>query len=262
MAGWNYNTSKRMKKVKTGTFYNLLPAGTTVDVSTIFGIPMNYNDDELASKADDYEKYKADSSKLDSGYFDVRFIDNYEDSGRTMMIIKFATPENVAANGMQFWYKLHSNYENIMQAGTTLENDVAFVNTTGGAVLPKHTVGTQDIVSESQCYDKIQAENAGLTSYAIGSTNYVLVDATSWGFSKYVKAQTEYETSATTLPNNDYVYKLSYSQSDSTKSSGLVFYDVLEYGANRKDNSGNNVFNNERHSFNGVSFYIKRALEK
>ena len=243
MAGWNYNTSKRMKKVKTGTFYNLLPAGTTVDVSTIFGIPMNYNDDELASKADDYEKYKADSSKLDSGYFDVRFIDNYEDSGRTMMIIKFATPENVTANGMQFWYKLHSNYENIMQAGTTLENDVAFVNTTGGAVLPKHTVGTQDIVSESQYYDKIQAENAGLTSYAIGSTNYVLVDATSWGFSKYVKAQTEYETSATTLPNNDYVYKLSYSQSDSTKSSGLVFYDVLEYGANRKDNSGNNVFN-------------------
>ena len=243
MAGWNYNTSKRMKKVKTGTFYNLLPAGTTVDVSTIFGIPMNYNDDELASKADDYEKYKADSSKLDSGYFDVRFIDNYEDSGRTMMIIKFATPENVAANGMQFWYKLHSNYENIMQAGTTLENDVAFVNTTGGAVLPKHTVGTQDIVSESQYYDKIQTENAGLTSYAIGSTNYVLVDATSWGFSKYVKAQTEYETSATTLPNNDYVYKLSYSQSDSTKSSGLVFYDVLEYGANRKDNSGNNVFN-------------------
>ena len=243
MAGWNYNTSKRMKKVKTGTFYNLLPAGTTVDVSTIFGIPMNYNDDELASKADDYEKYKADSSKLDSGYFDVRFIDNYEDSGRTMMIIKFATPENVAANGMQFWYKLHSNYENIMQAGTTLENDVAFVNTTGGAVLPKHTVGTQDIVSESQYYDKIQAENAGLTSYAIGSTNYVLVDATSWGFSKYVKAQTEYETSATTLPNNDYVYKLSYSQSDSTKSSGLVFYDVLEYGANRKDASGKNVFN-------------------
>ena len=243
MAGWNYNTSKRMKKVKTGTFYNLLPAGTTVDVSTIFGIPMNYNDDELASKADDYEKYKADSSKLDSGYFDVRFIDNYEDSGRTMMIIKFATPENVTANGMQFWYKLHSNYENIMQAGTTLENDVAFVNTTGGAVLPKHTVGTQDIISESQYYDKIQAENAGLTSYAIGSTNYVLVDATSWGFSKYVKAQTEYETSATTLPNNDYVYKLSYSQSDSTKSSGLVFYDVLEYGANRKDNSGNNVFN-------------------
>ena len=262
MAGWNYNTSKRMKKVKTGTFYNLLPAGTTVDVSTIFGIPMNYNDDELASKADDYEKYKADSSKLDSGYFDVRFIDNYEDSGRTMMIIKFATPENVTANGMQFWYKLHSNYENIMQAGTTLENDVAFVNTTGGAVLPKHTVGTQDIVSESQYYDKIQAENVGLTSYAIGSTNYVLVDATSWGFSKYVKAQTEYETSATTLPNNDYVYKLSYSQSDSTKSSGLVFYDVLEYGANRKDNSGKNVFNESRWHGTFKNINVSNIAEK
>ena len=262
MAGWNYNTSKRMKKVKTGTFYNLLPAGTTVDVSTIFGIPMNYNDDELASKADDYEKYKADSSKLDSGYFDVRFIDNYEDSGRTMMIIKFATPENVTANGMQFWYKLHSNYENIMQAGTTLENDVAFVNTTGGAVLPKYTVGTQDIVSESQYYDKIQAENAGLTSYAIGSTNYVLVDATSWGFSKYVKAQTEYETSATTLPNNDYVYKLSYSQSDSTKSSGLVFYDVLEYGANRNDASGNNVFNESQWHGTFKSINVSNIAEK
>ena len=262
MAGWNYNTSKRMKKVKTGTFYNLLPAGTTVDVSTIFGIPMNYNDDELASKADDYEKYKADSSKLDSGYFDVRFIDNYENSGRTMMIIKFATPENVTANGMQFWYKLHSNYENIMQAGTTLENDVAFVNTTGGAVLPKHTVGTQDIVSESQYYDKIQAENAGLTSYAIGSTNYVLVDATSWGFSKYVKAQTEYETSATTLPNNDYVYKLSYSQSDSTKSSGLVFYDVLEYGANRKDASGKNVFNESQWHGTFKNINVSNIAEK
>ena len=262
IAGWNYNTSYRKKQIKTGTFYDLLPAGTTVDVNTLFGIPITDNTSSMSNKADSYDKYKKSASVIDPAYYDVRFISNYEGSGRTMMVINFATPESMKATGMQFWYLLHNTYENVIENGTTVENDVAFVNTTEGAVIPYSRTEGQSVVTESKYYDSIQAVRPGFTSYAADSTNYIPVDAISWGFTKAVKTQTEYETSAITIPNNEYTYRLSYSQSDYAKSSGIVFYDILEYGANRKDESGNKVFKESQWHGTLKDINVKSAEEK
>ena len=262
IAGWNYNSSSRKKQIKTGTFYDLLPAGTTVDVNTLFGIPITGNTYSMSNEADSYDTYKNSASVIDPAYYDVRFISNYEGSGRTMMVINFATPDNMKATGMQFWYLLHNTYENVIENGTTVENDVAFVNTTEGAVVPYSRTEGQSVVTESKYYDSIQAVRPDFTSYAADSTNYIPVDAFSWGFTKAVKTQTEYETSGTTIPNNEYTYRLSYSQSDYAKSSDIVFYDILEHGANRKDESGNKAFKESQWHGTLKDINVKSAEEK
>ena len=261
IAGWNYNTSSRKKQIKTGTFYDLLPAGTTVDVNTLFGIPITGNTYSMSNLANRYNSYK-NTSVIDPAYYDVRFISNYEGSGRTMMVINFTTPESMKATGMQFWYLLHNTYENVIENGSTVENDVAFVNTTEGAVIPYSRTEGQSVVTESKYYDSIQAVRPGFTSYAADSTNYIPVNAITWGFTKAVKTQTEYETSAITIPNNEYTYRLSYSQSDYAKSSGIVFYDILEYGANRKDESGNKVFKESQWHGTLKDINVKSAEKK
>ena len=262
IAGWNHNTSDRKKQIKTGTFYDLLPAGTTVDVNTLFGIPITGNPYSMPNLANSYNSYKNSTFVIDPAYYDVRFISNYEGSGRTMMVINFATPASMKATGMQFWYLLHNTYENVIENGTTVENDVAFVNTTEGAVIPYSRTSGQSVVTEAKYYDSIQAVRPDFTSYAKDSTNYIPVDAFSWGFTKAVKTQTEYETSAITIPNNEYTYRLSYSQSDDAKSSGIVFYDILEYGANRKDESGNKVFKESQWHGTLKDINVKSAEEK
>ncbi|MGN0393825.1 MAG: BspA family leucine-rich repeat surface protein [Coprococcus sp.] len=243
IAGYNYNNSGRKKQVRSGVFYDLLPRGTTVDESTIFGIPLTTNRSSVYNYADSYSTYAASTSKLDKGLYDVSFVDNWEDSGRTMMIITFASPDDTVWTGVQFWYMLHNTYENVVDNGTTVENDVAFVNTTTGAVIPNSKASSINVIKENQYYEAIYDKNPNFTSFSAASTHYIPVDAFSWGFDKSVKTQAEYEHSAETIPNNEYTYKLSYSQSDYAISSDIVFFDILEYGADRNnDDNTETVF--------------------
>ena len=184
-----------------------------MDVNTLFGIPITDNTSSMSNKADSYDKYKKSASVIDPAYYDVRFISNYEGSGRTMMVINFATPESMKATGMQFWYLLHNTYENVIENGTTVENDVAFVNTTEGAVIPYSRTEGQSVVTESKYYDSIQAVRPGFTSYRrILPT--MSVDAISpRDLQRQLKTQTEYETSTDRFQTMKYTYRLSYSRS-------------------------------------------------
>lgn len=264
IAGWNYNTSSRKKQIKTGEFYDLLPEGTTVDAGTVFGIPLTGNSSSMSNYANSYESYKNSSSKLDKALYDIRFVPDWEGSGRTMMIIRFAVPENIKATGMQFWYLLHNTYENVVENGTTVENDVAFVNTTEGAVLPYSKSGSQNTISSEyrKYYDSLQTRYSDFISYAKASTNYNPVNAYSWGFTKSVKTNAEYEHSGMTIPNNEYTYRLTYSQSDNADSSGIVFYDILEKGVERKNAEDQIEFLSSE--WHGVlkSVDVSRAAEK
>lgn len=244
--GWNTNNSKKEKYITTGTFYDLLPAGTTVDESTLFGVPVSNTtasarESSDSNLADKYDSSKNAYNRLDSEMYDVRFVNDWEGSGRTMMVIKFTIPETQKAVGIDFYYLLHNTYENILEKGTTVENDVAFVNTSPGRVLPTKTSDTIDAVKESQYYQSLLEENKGFISFAQASTNYIPVDAFSWGFDKTVKTLTEYEQAGMTIPNNEYIYRLSYSQSDYASSSKITFFDILEHGIDRKSDSGENM---------------------
>lgn len=238
---WNYNNSGRKKIMTSGVLYDLLPRGTSVDVNSVFGTPVFNNDANGSDLSGNYDSYKNAGNKLEAGMYDVSFVSNWEDSGRTMMVLKFSLPSELNAVGVNFWYLLHNTYENVLQNGLTVENDVAFVNTTKGAVVPADKSYDQSIIAESVWFDSLASENGAFISFAEDSTDYIPVDVFSWGFTKSVKTLNEYENSAETTPNSEYTYRLSYSQSEAASAKNIVFYDILENGANRNED-GKQVF--------------------
>lgn len=236
--GYNYNPSGRMKKLKSGVFYDLLPTGTSVDPESVICIPETSVPGTSLS-ADSYDSYVDSSRKLDTAMYDIRFVKDWEGSGRTMMIIKFALPDNKYPS-VSVLYMLRNTYENIKFSGLTVTNDVAFVNTSEGRVWPDGLSGPiTDIPKDDQdFYADLQLNNEGFISYAQASAKYTAPAVQSWGFDKRVMTNTEYKVSDSTLAGKTYTYRLTYSQSATTITKNMVLYDVLEQSARRRDENG------------------------
>ena len=116
-----------------------------------------------------------------------------------------------------------------------LKNEVAFVNTS--EVKKAYTSRKYaSLSSMSSCFEDLEKEYDGFIAYDYDNTHYIPVNAFSWGFDKSVKTGSYYSQSDSTLPNNEYTYKLTYAQSNQTSSKKIVFYDVLENGTDRTVN--------------------------
>ena len=238
IGGYNDNSSGRLKRLKSGEFYDLLPAGTSVDPSTIICL----TDVSVTSgTANYYDNYLTSSSRLDTAYYDVRFYNNWQNSGRTMMYINVAVPDDVSTSRITVLYLLRSTFENIRLNGTTLNNDVAFINTTQGRVWPNSVSGGIAVLPQDdrEFYEDLLTQNDGFIGFAQASANYQNPAAYSWGFSKTVNASGAYVVSDATTPGKYYTYRMEYSQSSSNSSKNVVLYDVLEQGARRRDSQGN-----------------------
>ena len=235
IAGWNYKTSSggSVEPITSGIFYDLLPVGTTVDEDTISGsyITGNYSNSNMPS-----------GSRLKKELYHVRFEKNWENSNRTMMIIDCNAPSDVISAGFKFDYMLRNSYGNVIENGTSVENDVAFVNTSSNRSILRDKAGDISTIKDNQYYKFLSdnTENVPFTTYASAMVNYRQVYAFSWGVNKSVKSDSTdglYEKeNASTSPKNEYTYCLEFSQSDGARSSELVFYDVLEQGATITEN--------------------------
>ena len=227
----NYVASGIVKPIKTGTFYDLLPRGATVDLNTLFGIGEVRNSNSSASSyANSYNNYKNSSNRFSRDYYSVRFEENWKDSGRTMMIIDFDISDRPSVNTVHFLYLLRMTYDDVVSYGTSVENDVAFVDTTYGNNYSTLTPTITTLGNNAAFYNEIDLLNDNVV-YAKANTDYIPVDAYSWGFYKSVHTQDDFSQNENTIPNNIYTYKLSYSQSDIASVDSLVFFDVLERGA-------------------------------
>ncbi len=241
LTGWLYNNGGRIQQMRTGVFYDLLPLGTTVDPETVYGIWTDTNWSSVGAPgypANNYKSNQNSERRLPSAYIDVKFESNWESSQRTMMIIEFALPEGVKANGVQIYYLLRTTYENIMENGATQQNSVAFVNTTELSATPKLTQSGIEILSQDEKYFKsLDTKYSGRISYSEDSENYIPVDVSTWGFDKQVKAETgsSYVQKDHVLLNDTYTYRLIYSQGSGTHTKDIVFLDVLENGYYEKD---------------------------
>ena len=230
ISGWNYKTysGSDVEPITSGIFYDLLPAGTTVDEDTISGyyVTGNYSNSNMPS-----------GSRLKKELYHVRFEENWENSNRTMMIIDCNSPSDVKSAGFRFDYILRNSFGNIIEYGTSVENDVAFVNTSTNRSVPRGKEGSIDIIKEKEYYKFLSdnTENVPFTTYASAIVNYRKVNAFSWGVNKSVKSDSTdglYEKeNAIASAKSEYTYCLEFSQSDGARSSELVFYDVLEQGA-------------------------------
>ncbi|MCH5198727.1 MAG: BspA family leucine-rich repeat surface protein, partial [Oscillospiraceae bacterium] len=238
ICGFNDNNSGRLKRLQTGIFYDLLPGGTSVDTESIFCVPGVIAG---TGSANLYDSYSASEKKLSSAYYDIRFESNWEKSGRTMMIIYVTVPEEYKTSSISVFYKLRNTNENVKLNGTTLNNDVAFVNTTEGRVWPDALDGIIDSLpsDDRRFYEGLQKEYDGFITYAQAGATYEDPTVYSWGFNKLVNTGNGYTVSDTTLPEHLYTYRLAYTQSSTTSSQHVVLYDVLEQSARRRDEKGN-----------------------
>ena len=229
--GWNY-ASNFTAYMQRGVFYDLLPLGATVNEETIFGIPFVYNGTSASYSANNYNTESASSGKLAKAYYSVEFIENWEGSGRTMMRISFMMPPSGKYNAVRFYYKQKMSYADVINYGTSVENDVAFVDLTDSTYV--YNSESQTLVNaqfaEPDLFLPIERANDHPAYYKARS-NYLPVDAFSWGFSKAVKTKDYYTDSDTTIPNNLYTYRLTFAQSDFATSDSIVFFDVFENGA-------------------------------
>ena len=228
--GYSYLTGSLAMPIKTGRFYDLLPRGAAVDLSTLFGIATLNRTSASTPYANAYNDYLNSAYRIDRDCYSVRFEENWEDSGRTMMIIDFDISGMTPKDSIHFLYKLRMTYEDIASYGTTVENDVAFVDTTFGNTYASMSPGITTLRNNASLYSLIDALNENV-AYNYATTNYIPVDAYSWGFYKSVKTQSDYKQEASTIPNNLYTYKIIYSQSDIASVNSMVFFDVLERGA-------------------------------
>ena len=243
IAGWNFNPAGRYKVMRSGTFYDLLPYGTFVDENTVFAVPHYKNETpDGKNHADKYDEMSESGDRLENGNLDIRFVENWESSGRTMMIVKAANPESVRAVGFDIYYRLQTTYENLLENGLNLENDVAFVNTTANRVPPTYLNQGSQVIEEKQYFESLENSNHGNIAFAEDSTSYLLISAFSWGFTKRVKTKSSYEKEDVTLLNNIYTYKLTYSQSDKSTTDKIVFYDVLEAGGDSRASEWEGTF--------------------
>lgn len=167
IAGWNRNTSyNRVSPMTSGTFYDLLPSGTEVLESTISGRYVSNNNNGYWSPSFN------SGELLPKELYNVSFIKNWKDSNRTMMIIKWSAPDDTALTGAIFTYMLRNTYANIIENGTNLENDVAFVNTTPTAPVPSSRTGNQSVISEKELFDSLQNESKNTISLSDVGVRY------------------------------------------------------------------------------------------
>ena len=246
--------------LKSGIIYDLLPAGTYVDESSIVLGTWDAADTPPESKK--FVKGKD---------YTVEFKKNWKKSGQTMMIIKLTIPDDADhrfwnkqynKSGWKLNYTLWNPYTNIVDRGRTAKNTLGFVNTDENTVWkPNYKPNTLDNKAEKIGYYKGLAEEA-LTQNSKYTTSvtelnmpYGPVTVLEARFSNTVSTEIDprYLSENVSYMGDPYTHRLMYQASDNSRTADLVIYDIL---GEKKDRNGD---------FNGVdinSLLSKHSFDK
>ena len=229
----SYATYLNAYKITEGSFYDLLPLDTKVLPDSIEMGDYSYSDTLPASEPR-YEKGKD---------YTVEFIPNWEDSGQTMMKIKFKRPGKadwftlgvLTRNGIRVQYKLENSYSSIIDNGANPKNNLGFVDET-----PKHkskaNLTTENFTSanyENKEYFKpvmeiSTAEKKGIL-YTEANVDYKIPTGVSAGFVNRISTEIkkDYIPENVSYAGDPYVHKLMYSTAPNSKTADYVLYDIL-----------------------------------
>ena len=248
--------------LKSGIIYDLLPAGTYVDESSIVLGTWDAADTPPESK-----KFVKGIGKD----YTVEFKKNWEKSGQTMMIIKLTIPDDAEhrfwnkqynRSGWKLNYTLWNPYTNIVDRGRTAKNTLGFVNTDEHTIWnPNYKPNTLDNKAEKIGYYKGLAEealdksNKFTTSVTELNMPYGPVTVLEARFSNTVSTEIDprYLSTNVSYMGDPYTHRLMYQASDNSRTTDLVIYDIL---GEKKDRNGD---------FNGVdinSLLSKRSFDK
>ena len=204
----SYKTQNGKKNVpqSSGAFYDLLPAGSTIDKSTV--------------------EVKANNEYLKESRYSVSTVINYKNSGRTLLIVKI---DEGTESGYELTYSTIHSWDSIIDFGSRIHNSVAYE--TGNDSIAKGFPDDGGNIEDSSIMSDLDSDSDS-DRFVYAEHNYmmnILVAATN-GLSKSVKNHNDYSYSreAVVYQNEQYEYKLRYANSYISVANNLVFYDSLE----------------------------------
>jgi len=236
ISGWNYNNSGNKTPLRSGEFYDLLPKEFSVDKDSVFVKPIRENWSEAyyqntaKIKANQYNSAKQ-SDTLPKGAYSVSFAKNWENTGRTMMIVRVSVPDSILATGVHVYYKMKARYTSIFVNGVTQNNIVVFRDNTQNQIKPESkSTGIDEGDVPAELRSHFVQFDGDHTAFASDNTFSVEPPVRESGLKTAVfteeSAMTEHETVGL---NTDYSYDITYSSGANAPCQKLVFYNVLEH---------------------------------
>ena len=225
-SGYSQMEYFRKYVLSEGVFYDLLPAGTTVDPQSI------------DVRMGQWWGFKS----LPRTNFEVSFEKNWQGSGQTMMIIKIKAPDSYVdvskftQHGcmVYLWYTLKNSYHNIADRGNTVVNTVAYHNTSGTITQDISSAFTNSGYVKRGYYSELIKDDP--QNWMLAQTNITFNPVTVKQSGVIKKSANDHEQTyadeCTEFVGGKYSYQLSYGTSNGTRADNLVLYDVLEQGSN------------------------------
>ena len=232
-------------QVNKGIIYDLLPAGTYVDEESIkLGTwTWGYSVDSNLSfaKGTDYT---------------VEFNRDWKSSGRTMMIVRFTTPENTESKQYRRWHKdsnrsgwkmtytLYNPYTNIADRGRTAVNTVGYVHQDENTIWDGNYVSDEEgkypKLTDISYYKTIREEAARknskfTTSVVASNMNFGPVTVVEANFNNTVSTEINPDFIADNVSymGDPYKHRLLYQAEARTRTTEMVLYDILGKDADR-----------------------------
>jgi len=239
-----YKSTGLFREQTDSTFYDLLPQNAVLDMNSIKVYTVrsdtNYgNGSGMLSSFSD-----ADKGVLCSD-FTVEAVPNWQNSGRTMLIINVKVSENFFSYSIRnYWSGFIVNYDismywyDLEDCGGAIHNSFAYRSNTGGMNSGK-TVDAyswpEAFQSTKQYYydlnnDGIRDDGNGNTVYAYSNSTISYLSSALIGFTNAVKSHADPTyTNETEVPlSGNYVYRLYFCNDEQYLTKNLVMYDVIE----------------------------------
>ena len=250
--------------LRDGIIYDLLPAGTYVKEEEIHLWP----EGQALSRSSDFERGKD---------YQIEFIENWEDSGQTMMKVSFKTPAGRKnflggnASRIRLGYIVHNPYSNILDRGRILQNTAAFLNTSketkwipnfspkdeANGIPERHSGRLKEPYFQKEMENAWNADPSHYKTMSVTDMplNYEAITIVQAGFSNYVSTEVHkpFAKDNVSYMGDPYRHRLLYQALSSTRTTDIILFDIL---GEEQDRNGD---------FDGIdisSFLNKKPFEK
>ena len=192
----------------SGVFYDLLP------------VAASYKDGSV-------EAY-VDGEQINEGSFEVETVTNYNNTGRTLLIVRF----NVPGDKYMFYYTSLFSWDDVTDV---LKDDNTVINTvayeTGNENIGDGRPDDGGEVTYSDLMNDLDPDtNADKFLYTECKQDLTILTTGSLGLYKKVKSEKDddYSYETTVNSDSDYSYKIRFATDSETRLTQLVIYDFLE----------------------------------
>lgn len=218
--------SGKIVEQRSGTFYDLLPIGMYADLESV----------NVTASSPDRSDIHCET--------DVELVDNWRDTGRTMLIVRAEMPDSVtnwvsnidnssSGSGFTLQFDAYYPYESILDYGPDTLNSVAYM--AGSGELIEGYADTGGDVTEHDLLVDLDGDGnpAGTLKnvvYAQWDVSVNLNISTEQTMDKRVRAEDDLVFSSETTVDEDgsYTYRIRSIPSAGTEQKSVVFYDEIE----------------------------------